>query len=191
MDFSESQFALFLSAINFSAHKHRHQRRKGIDDLPYINHPITVAEMLWSVGQVRDLNTLVGAILHDTLEDTETTPEEIKQLFGDEILSLVQECTDDKSLPKEERKRLQILNAPHKSTSAKQIKLGDKISNVIDISNSPPANWSLQRRLEYLDWAENVVSGLRGANAELEKHFDEAVSKARKKIEAQNAGFTL
>jgi guanosine-3',5'-bis(diphosphate) 3'-pyrophosphohydrolase len=191
MNFSESQFGLFLNAVNFSARKHRNQRRKGTEALPYINHPITVAEMLWRVGHVRDLNTLVAAILHDTLEDTDTTMEEIENLFGSEVLSLVRECTDDKSLSKAERKRLQILNASHKSTAAKQIKLADKISNVSDISNSPPAGWSLQRRLEYLDWAENVVVGLRGANAELEKRFDETVKKARKKIEEENAGLPL
>ncbi len=191
MNFNESQFALFLNAVNFSARKHGNQRRKGIEALPYINHPISVAEMLWRVGQVRDLNTLVAAILHDTLEDTDTTREEILDLFGSEVLSLVQECTDDKSLSKAERKRLQIVNASHKSTGAKQIKLADKISNVSDISNSPPAGWSQQRRLEYLDWAENVVLGLRGANTELEKHFDETVKQARRKIEDENAGLTL
>ncbi len=191
MDFNESQFALFLSAVKFSAHKHRDQRRKGTDASPYINHPITVAEMLWSVGKVRDMNTLVAAILHDTIEDTDTKPEEIKEHFGSAVLSLVQECTDDKSLPKAERKRLQILNAPHKSTGAKQLKLADKTSNVTDISNSPPADWSLQRRLEYLDWAEGVVLGLRGANADLEKHFDETIKKARTKIEEESLGLTL
>jgi (p)ppGpp synthase/HD superfamily hydrolase len=191
MNFNESQFSLFLSAVKFSAHKHRNQRRKGTEASPYINHPITVAEMLWSVGKVRDMNTLVAAILHDTIEDTDTKPEEIETLFGSAVLSLVQECTDDKSLPKAERKRLQILNAPHKSTAAKQIKLADKTSNVRDITNSPPADWSLQRRFEYLDWAENVVLGLRGANAELEKHFDETIQKARTKIAEESATLPL
>ena len=182
MTFNESQFSQFLSAVKFSAHKHRNQRRKGAEASPYINHPITVAELLWRIGKVTEMNILAAAILHDTLEDTDTTPEELENLFGREVLSLVLECTDDKRLPKAERKRLQILNAAHKSPGAKQIKLADKISNVTDITENPPADWSLPRRLEYLDWAEQVIAGLRGANAELEQLFDLTVKAARAQL---------
>jgi (p)ppGpp synthase/HD superfamily hydrolase len=187
MEFNETQFSQFLTAVNFSAHKHRDQRRKGEDGSPYINHPIMVAELLWRVGQVRDMNILVAAILHDTIEDTETQPTEIESLFGSEVLALVQECTDDKSLAKAERKRLQILNAPHKSAGAKQIKLADKTSNVEDVMNQPPAGWSLQRRVEYLDWAEQVVAGVRDANADLANYFDEILGRARQKLVTENA----
>ncbi len=189
MEFSEEQLTQFLSAINFSAHKHRNQRRKGADAFPYINHPIMVAEMLWRVGEVRDMPTLIAALLHDTIEDTDAQPEEIEAFFGREVLLLVQECTDDKSLPKAERKRLQILNAPHKSAAAKQIKLADKISNVSDVAESPPAHWDWQRRADYLSWAENVVAGLRGANRQLEAYFDEVIEKARRQL--QEEGRTL
>lgn len=182
MEFNETQFSQFLTAVNFSAYKHRDQRRKGADGSPYINHPIMVAELLWRVGHVRDMNILVAAILHDTIEDTGTQPEEIESLFGSHVLSMVQECTDDKSLPKAERKRLQVLNASHKSPGAKQIKLADKTSNVEDVMNHPPADWSLQRRMEYLDWAEQVVAGIRDANADLANYFDETVKQARQKL---------
>lgn len=184
MNFSEAQFSQFLSAVKFSAHQHRHQRRKGTDATPYINHPIAVAEMLWRVGKVTDMNILVAAVLHDTIEDTDVKPEELAERFGPEVLALVQECSDDKSLPKAERKRLQIVNASHKSAGAKQIKLADKTSNIIDVADNPPADWSLQRRLDYLNWAEQVVNGLRGANPALEQLFDETLAAARVKFES-------
>src|SRR5262245_33891195 len=183
MGADEKQISLLISAIKFSADKHRNQRRKGADASPYINHPIDVADILWRIGSVRDIDTIVAAILHDTLEDTDTTPSEIAVLFGKDVLALVEEVTDDKSLPKEERKRLQVVNAPHKSTSAKLIKLADKISNINDIRNSPPAEWSIERRLNYLDWANKVVLGLRGVNPMLEEYFDEAISQTKRRLE--------
>ncbi|MBI3652212.1 MAG: bifunctional (p)ppGpp synthetase/guanosine-3',5'-bis(diphosphate) 3'-pyrophosphohydrolase [Acidobacteria bacterium] len=187
MEFNEEQVAQFLSAVKFSAHKHRNQRRKGAEGSPYINHPIQVADLLWHVGQVRDMETLVAAILHDTIEDTETTPQEIEERFGQRVLALVQECSDDKSLEKAERKRLQIVNAPHKSVAAKHIKLADKINNVQDIVSHPPAHWNLQRRLDYLDWATQVVNGLRDANEPLAHCFDESVREARQKLAPETA----
>ncbi|MBF0486688.1 MAG: HD domain-containing protein [Nitrospirae bacterium] len=175
-----------ISALKFSADKHRNQRRKDSMASPYINHPIEVAEILWNIGKVRDVNTIVAAILHDTVEDTETSPEEVKALFGKEIKDLVMEVTDDKSLPKQERKQLQIEHAPHKSISAKQIKISDKICNVTDITNHPPDNWTLQRKIDYLHWAEKVVEGLRGSNQDLETMFDEALKKGQDKYQAES-----
>lgn len=182
-----NEFHLVFKALQFSADKHRHQRRKDKDKSPYINHPIDVAELLWGVGQVRDVQVIIAGILHDTLEDTETTADEIRTAFGETVLSFVQEVTDDKSLPKEMRKRHQIEHAPHKSIGAKQIKLADKISNIRDLACSPPANWPLQRRRDYLTWAEQVVAGLRGANPELENHFDQMIEIARIKVEESSA----
>lgn len=173
---------LFLTALKFAAVKHREQRRKD-EATPYINHPIEVADTLWQIGGVRDQVTLVGALLHDTLEDTNTTPEEIQNLFGAEILAVVQEVTDDKRLPKQQRKRLQIEHAPHQSTRAKQIKLADKICNVYDIAHSQPKNWSLKRRQEYLNWTEQVMAGLRGVNPTLETHYDAILAEAKKALE--------
>lgn len=164
---------ILLNAISFSAMKHRDQRRKDTARSPYINHPIQIAQILWETGGVRDETTLVAAILHDTIEDTLTSPEEIRARFGEQVLILVLEVTDDKSLPKAERKRLQVEHAPHISQAAKLIKLADKTSNLGDVLHSPPTDWSLERRQEYLLWTEQVVAGLRGTNAALEKQYDE------------------
>lgn len=179
MTFDESDLSLIFEATRFAAEKHKNQRRRNKEASPYINHPIAVAEILWQIGQVREIPVLVAAILHDTIEDTETTPEEIERLFGRTVLGLVQEVSDDKSKPKMERKRLQIENTPHKSPGAKLIKLGDKISNIHDITASPPATWSLERKLNYLDWTEKVIDGVRGTNAALEAHYDQLLDQAR------------
>jgi len=173
---------VILKALKFSAEKHRHQRRKDRDASPYINHPIDVAEMLLRVGEVEDAEIIVAALLHDTIEDTRTEPVEIEKEFGKNVLSLVLEVTDNKGLSKEARKELQVKNAPHKSAGAKQIKVADKISNLRDITHSPPTKWSLQRRQEYVDWAHRVMDGLRGANTRLDQLFDEVAGEARKKL---------
>ncbi|HEX9962388.1 MAG TPA: HD domain-containing protein, partial [Pyrinomonadaceae bacterium] len=117
-----------------------------------------------------------------TIEDTETTKEKITELFGEKVCGLVLEVTDDRSLPKAERKQLQIEHAPHLSTGAKLVKLADKISNINDIINNPPHDWSMERKREYIEWGEKVVNGLRGTNAELEKRFDELAEKARQRF---------
>ena len=172
-----------LKAASFAARKHTGQTRKGDDAQPYINHPLEVANLLSNVGNVDDFDVLIAAVLHDTIEDTETSAEDIIELFGERVCGYVLEVTDDKSLPKRERKQLQVEHAPHLSQGAKLIKLADKISNITDVMNNPPPGWSIKRRLEYIDWGKNVVDGLRGANANLEKHFDELIEKARRAIE--------
>ena len=183
MTFNEEDISLLLTAVQFSAEKHKTQRRKGAEGSPYVNHPIAVAETLWTVGGVRDISVIVAAILHDTVEDTETTLAEIEEHFGPVVRSLVQEVTDDKSLPKPERKRLQIEHAPHLSRGAQQIKLADKISNINDVAFAPPAHWPHQRRVDYLTWADNVVSSLRGCNKPMEELFDRTMSQARLQLE--------
>lgn len=173
---------LILHAARFAAYRHRDQRRKGSDAQPYINHPLDVANMLSDIGGIDDPEILAAAILHDTVEDTESTGDEIHELFGERVAGYVLEVTDNKSLPKAERKQLQIEHAPQLTPGAKAIKLADKISNVKDVTDHPPADWPKERRLEYIDWAERVVAGLRGVNSELEKHFDEAAARARAKF---------
>ena len=165
---------LLVKAIAFAADKHRNQRRKDKDSSPYINHPIALAEVLANEAGIDDQNVLIAAILHDTIEDTETTQEELSRLFGDAITAIVLEVTDNKALPKAERKRLQIQHAPHASRRAKLVKFADKICNLRDISSSPPTEWSLERRREYYDWAKEVVDGLRGSHPTLEHLFDQA-----------------
>jgi guanosine-3',5'-bis(diphosphate) 3'-pyrophosphohydrolase len=183
-DTTEEPVTLLLAALKFAAHKHSRQRRKDLEATPYINHPIEVAEVLSGIGGVTELPTLQAAILHDTIEDTETTPQEIEDNFGQEVLLLVLEVTDDKSLPKQERKRLQIEHAPNLSTSAKLIKIGDKICNVTGITATQPVEWPLERKLEYLDWAEKVVLGCRGSNPDLEQHFEAVLTKRRESLES-------
>ena len=137
---------------------------------------------MWTVAEVRDINLLVAAILHDTIEDTNTTAEEINAEFGEDVLALVLEVTDDKSLPKETRKQLQVEHAPHKSERAKLLKIADKINNIRDIIKSPPESWSMERRQEYLLWSEKVVAGLRGASPELESQYDALLAQGKRSL---------
>ena len=168
---------LIFEALQFAAHKHRDQRRKDPDASPYINHPIALANILWVSGGIDDPNVICAALLHDTVEDTETTEAELVERFGPKIASIVMEVTDDKSLEKAERKRLQVEHAPTLSREAKLVKLADKISNVRDVASAPPAGWPLERRREYFDWAKRVVDGLGRVDERLEALFDEAYSK--------------
>ena len=171
-----------LEAASFAAIRHTGHFRKGNDQEPYINHPLEVANLLANVGGVDDIDVLIAAVLHDTVEDVGVTREEIVERFGERVAGIVMEVTDDKSLPKAERKRLQVEHAPHLSPSAKLVKLGDKISNIRDVTNNPPAGWDAQRRREYVEWGEAVVAGLRGANTGLEDAFDRTVERARETL---------
>jgi guanosine-3',5'-bis(diphosphate) 3'-pyrophosphohydrolase len=173
-----------LQAISFAAYKHRSQRRKDAEASPYINHPIAVATVLAAEGGVSDEAILMAAALHDTVEDTQTTFAELEEHFGEEVTGLVRELTDDKSLEKMERKRLQVEHAPDASPRAKQLKIADKICNVRDITNSPPTEWTLQRRREYMAWSERVVAGCRGVNLKLDEAFDLAIRKAKSVLAA-------
>ena len=170
----KSDLTLLLKALAFAADKHRHQKRKDAEASPYINHPIALANVLVDEGGVEDIEVLCAALLHDTIEDTDTTHEELVNAFGSRIAHIVAEVTDDKNLRSEERKRLQIEHAPKLSVEAKLVKLADKTCNLRDIVVRPPAKWDLTRRREYFDWAKRVVDGLRGAHPRLEAAFDAA-----------------
>jgi len=178
----QNQMGMLLKGAAFAADRHRHQRRKGADAIPYINHPLEVADILANDAGVMDPTTLLAAILHDTIEDTPTSPEEIETTFGRNVRLLVEEVTDDKRLPKDELKRLQIERAPSLSPSAKQIRIADKISNLRDLVCNPPATWPTRRRRKYVDWGEQVVAGCRSVNKRLEDLFDAAVQAARQHI---------
>ena len=173
---------LFNAAI-FAAKKHQGQVRKDQRGSPYVTHPLIVAKTLWGIGGVRDSTTLVAAILHDTLEDTRTTPEEIQERFGGVVLAVVLEVTDDKSLEKIDRKRLQVVHAPELSLPAKLIKLGDKLTNCRDILESPPSDWPLQRRQHYIQWAADVIAKIRGVNPPLENAFDQMLIEAETQLQ--------
>ena len=170
--------SLLFKALAFSAEKHTKQRRKDIDKTPYINHPISLANIL-AQRWVIDENVLCAAILHDTIEDTETTAGELQEHFGEKITSIVLEVTDDKSLEKSVRKQKQVEHAASISHEAKLVKLADKIANITDIINTPPADWSTDRKKEYFEWAKAVVDNLRGAHQGLEKDFDDLINKAK------------
>lgn len=168
--------SLLLEAVAFAAEKHRHQRRKDADASPYINHPIALASLLKREG-VDDVAVLCAALLHDTIEDTKTTADELRLHFGEVITSIVLEVTDDTRLPKADRKRLQVETAHALSEHAKLVKLADKICNVFDMVAAPPAQWAPERKREYVEWAKHVVDGLRGAHPALEAIFDDVYAK--------------
>ncbi len=171
-----------LRALEFAARKHRDQRRKGVAAEPYVNHLAEVTRLLAEATGGRDPVLLMAGLLHDTIEDTATTPEELAREFGEEVAGLVVEVTDDKSLPQRERKRRQIERAGESSTRAKLLKLADKTANVRSIVHSPPANWDRERKQAYLRWATRVIHHCRGINPQLESKFDEAVSTARQSL---------
>jgi (p)ppGpp synthase/HD superfamily hydrolase len=168
-----------LRALEFAARKHRDQRRKGNHQAPYINHPIEVAKLVAMVGQCEDIGVLQAAILHDTIEDTDATPEEIESEFGPDVRALVLEMTDDMSLPSPQRKLEQIERAATLSHRAKLIKIADKIANVGDIARHPPSDWTVDRRRNYFNWTKQVIDRVRGTNAALESCYDEALRQAR------------
>ena len=171
--------ATLLDAIHFAADKHRYQRRKDPDSTPYINHPLSLAELLARVGGVRDPVVLIAAVLHDTVEDTKTTFDEIEARYGAEVRGVVAEVTDDKTLAKPVRKEQQVEHAAHASPRAKLVKLADKICNVMDVTDHAPPDWQRERRSEYLDWSARVVDGCRGTNAVLEAEFDRVLARGR------------
>ena len=173
---------LIEKALEFATEKHKNHTRQNKEKSPYIVHPIAVKHILSEVGGVEDVEVLAAALLHDTLEDTPTTMEELIENFGQRVCSLVEEVSDDKTLPKQTRKDLQIEHAPQLSEGAVLIKLGDKISNVTDIANTPPTNWNRSRCLEYLNWAEEVILNCPKVNTALENHFTVAITKGREII---------
>ncbi|XP_029431003.1 guanosine-3',5'-bis(diphosphate) 3'-pyrophosphohydrolase MESH1 isoform X2 [Rhinatrema bivittatum] len=168
-----SEAARLLEAADFAAKKHRSQRRKDPEGTPYINHPIGVARILSHEAGVTDTAVLQAALLHDTVEDTDTTFLEIEEKFGKEIRQMVEEVTDDKTLPKRERKRLQIEHARHCSQGARLVKLADKLYNLRDLNRCTPTGWTKKRVQEYFVWASQVVKGLRGTSPVLEEKLDQ------------------
>ena len=171
-----NDYATLLSAISFAAHMHRAQRRKDAEESPYINHPLALAHVLATEGEVSDLTTLIAAVLHDTIEDTETSYAELVDRFGKKVADVVMEVTDDKTLSKADRKRGQIEHAPHMSKRAALVKLADKTCNLRDVAHSPPAAWPLKRKQEYFDWAKSVVDGLPVVNKKLLRAFEVALA---------------
>lgn len=168
------ELPVLVRALQFAAIKHRDQRRKDVEASPYINHPIAVLAILADEAGITDPDVLCAAVLHDTLEDTQTTAAELEMHFGATVRDLVIAVSDDKSLPKAERKRRQIANAAHASAGARLVKLADKTANLRDLAAHPPHQWDAHRRHDYCTWALAVVEQIRGTHAGLEALFDEA-----------------
>jgi (p)ppGpp synthase/HD superfamily hydrolase len=173
-----------LQAADTAARWHVSQKRKGENAEPYINHLLRVAAMVTEATNGKDPELAIAALLHDAIEDQQISREAIAEQFGEDVASLVEEVTDDKNLPKQERKDLQVKNAPNKSDRAKIIKLADKTSNLLALADSPPADWSTERRQEYVVWARQVVAGLRGTCPSLEAQFDAAAKQAEAAAQA-------
>jgi (p)ppGpp synthase/HD superfamily hydrolase len=168
-----------LESARFAAEKHAGQKRKGSAAEPYINHLIEVAELIAASSDVLDANLVMAGFLHDTIEDTGVTATELERRFGADVAALVVEATDDKSLPKETRKALQVKHAPDKSPRAQVLKLADKISNLRSILASPPADWSRERKRQYCEWAKDVVSGFTSPNGLLQAEFDKVYAQLK------------
>jgi len=177
-----------LRAADTAARWHVHQRRKGIAQEPYVNHLLEVASLVTEATGGVDPNVVIAALLHDAVEDQDVTSEMLASEFGQHVADIVMEVTDDKTLPKDERKRKQVENAGKKSRQAKLIKLADKTSNLRTIAKSPAADWSVERRLEYVEWAKAVVAGIRGTSPWLENQFDEAAERAIRSLDPAVAG---
>jgi (p)ppGpp synthase/HD superfamily hydrolase len=191
-----NSLALVSRAADYAARRHVNQRRKGAKQEPYINHLAEVVHILAQTAQDPNPQLLMAAWLHDVLEDTCPTTEEyartkaeIEKQFGPAVLQLVLEVTDDKSLPKAERKRLQIETTAGKSREARLLKIADKTSNVFAVAVSPPVGWDGPRVVEYVRWAQAVVASCRGLNAELEQAFEVAVSAAHAALLAADPMF--
>jgi (p)ppGpp synthase/HD superfamily hydrolase len=180
-----SALALVSSAAAFAARRHVGQTRKGVAREPYLNHLAEVAFLLATTSESPEAELVASGWLHDTVEDTKTSREELAETFGERVAAIVMECTDDKSLPKDERKRLQVVETPHKSDDAKRVKLADKTSNLRDIASSPPDGWSVERCLAYVDWAQEVAASCRGLSSALDQAFDDAVADVRRAIAAR------
>jgi (p)ppGpp synthase/HD superfamily hydrolase len=176
------EWVAVLKAADAAARWHVHQRRKGSSEEPYINHLLEVASLVAEATHGKEPELVIAALLHDAVEDQEVPPDLIEREFGKRVADLVQEVTDDKTLPEDERKAKQVKTANTKSDGAKIIKLADKTSNLRNVTYSPPPTWSVKRRLDYVDWAKQVVAGLRGASPWLEKQFDHAAKAAERSI---------
>jgi guanosine-3',5'-bis(diphosphate) 3'-pyrophosphohydrolase len=172
--------AKIARAMAFAARKHRGQRRKDRESSPYINHPIALASILADEAEITDPDVICAALLHDTIEDTDTSAEELREIFGDAVTSIVLEVTDDKSLSKQDRKQQQIEHTASISSEAKMVKLADKIANLRDIATMPPATWDTERKQEYFDWAAKVIDKIRGTHTALETLFDAALASSFK-----------
>jgi guanosine-3',5'-bis(diphosphate) 3'-pyrophosphohydrolase len=176
----KNEWIAVLRAADAAARWHVHQTRKGIAAEPYINHLLEVAWLVAEATQGKDPDLVIAALLHDAIEDQEVPRQVIADAFGEAVAQLVEEVTDDKKLDKQVRKQLQVEHAATKSRSAKILKLADKTSNLRALAASPPSDWSVKRRLDYVAWARAVKAGLGGVSDWLEGEFEAAAKAAER-----------
>lgn len=169
---------LLTQAYFFAAVKHKKQRRKGVEGIPYINHPIEVANLLAKTVGSEDLSLLLAAVLHDTLEDTKTSYAELASIFGEEVASVVRELTDDKSISKILRRKKQLESASKLTERARLIRIADKRCNILDMLQTR-LEWTRKQKIEYMFWAQQVVFKCRGLNSNLDHEFDNAIQLAK------------
>ena len=174
-----SDVLLLARAFAFAAEHHAGQTRKGEAAVPYVNHVADVARRVAEATGGSDARLVAAALLHDIVEDTRATEEDIRVGFGDDVADLVMEVTDDESLPEDARRQAQVDHAPHLSGRAKRLKLADKASNLTEIVESPPRGWSAERKHDYAGWAERVLAGLRGVDPEMERTLEHAIARVR------------
>ncbi|MEP9351489.1 HD domain-containing protein [Xanthobacter sp. KR7-225] len=186
-DTAPAPLALAVRALAFATLRHADQRRKGRRGEPYVNHLAEVALLVSEATSGADAALVAAALLHDVVEDQGVTLAEVAATFGADVAHLVAEVTDDKALPPEERKRLQVVHAPALSARGKLLKLADKVANLRSLAEDPPTDWETPRALAYVAWSREVAAGLRGASPALEAAFDAAVGAALDAIAARAA----
>lgn len=169
----------YFEALAFAAEQHKYQRRGGYDPLPYINHLIKVSSAIIQIGQEENPDIIIAAILHDVVEDSDTSYEDLAGQFGAPVADIVAELTDDMELPYNQRKALQVEGASKLSLAARKIRIADKASNIQDIFTYP-LDWKEEKKIAYLENSLTIVDQIRGTHAALEAWFDQSVQFARK-----------
>ena len=170
---------LITKAEAYARQNHEGQFRKGEAQEPYVTHVAEVASRVARYGGSE--SAIAAAWLHDVVEDCDPEIEDIENLFGSKVAKIVAEVTDDKSLSKQDRKARQVKNAPYKSEEACLVKWADKICNLLSIANSPPP-WDKARKMEYIEWAREVASGLPYSTSTTRQEFEDAIGKALSKV---------
>ncbi|MDJ0951930.1 MAG: HD domain-containing protein [Alphaproteobacteria bacterium] len=181
-------FTRLTRALSFAAEAHANQRRKGAAQEPYLNHLVEVLDLVAQATGGDDVDLLIASLLHDVVEDTSVTEDELTEAFGARVAEIVQANSDDMSLPKDQRRRKRIADMPHKSPDARIVKTADVISNIRAIVTSPPAGWTADRKLGYLEGCRQLIDAGRGANAALERVFDQTVADAERAIRGEAEG---
>jgi len=173
---NEKDAEAVLGAAIFATEKHKSQVRSNEKKTPYIIHPIEVADLVMKIGHVYDKDVLITALLHDVMDDTQTTYEQITSLYGTKVSSYLEEMTSKQGLSLKEQKKQQIMQAFRQNPSVAIIKLSDKLSNLKTLATSPPPSWSRDRIDQYFQWAQTVIENLPESNQLLKKAVKNVIS---------------